>query len=66
MGFLNNLLSGSGGKKNKTNSNVKLERKMRSHGLSEDEKKLVRSGEYDPWNFEEEEMDEDDYYHDDD
>ena len=35
---------------------------MDNYGLSEEEKKLVRSGEYDPWQFEEEDMDEDDYY----
>lgn len=66
MGFLLNLLFGSGEKANRKNSNTKLEREMNRHGLFEEEKKLVRSGQYDPWNFEEEELDEDDYYYDDD
>jgi len=37
-----------------------------SYGLDEDEKKLVKEGAYDPWEFEEEDMDEDDYYAEDD
>ena len=43
-----------------------LEQEMDNYGLDEDEKKLVRSGEYEPYQFEEEDMDEDDYYSDDD
>lgn len=66
MGFLLNLLFGFVENTNRKNSNTKLEREMNLFGLSEDEKKLVRSGQYDPWNFEEEELDEDDYYYDDD
>ena len=37
-----------------------------SYGLDEDEKKLVKEGVYDPWEFEEEDTDEDDYYAEDD
>ncbi len=37
-----------------------------SYGLDEDEKKLVKEGTYDPWQFEEEDLDEDDYYAEDD
>ena len=59
MGLLMKLLLGSGGKKTgkqngkKVKRNDKLEREMKAYGLSEEEKKLVRSGEYDPWDFEE-------------
>lgn len=69
MGLLLKLLLGATTKSSKNQSkdkkNEKLEREMKRYGLLEEEKKLVRSGEYDSWNFEEEEMDEDDYYHDD-
>lgn len=65
MGLLLKLLFGSGQKKVPEKKNVHLEREMDRYGLTDKEKKLVRSGECDPWNFEEEEMDEEDYYHDD-
>ena len=65
MGLLLKLLFGSGQKKVLEKKNVCLEREMDRYGLMDEEKKLVHSGEYDPWNFEEEEMDEEDYYHDD-
>lgn len=48
-----------------TTRETKLEREMDAYGLEEHEKELVRKGEYDPWDFEEEEMDEDSYYRDD-
>jgi hypothetical protein len=35
-------------------------------GLEDYEKEEVKKGNYDPWNFEEEELDEDDYYYEDD
>lgn len=71
MGLLLKLLLGSSNKEKakKTSAkpeqnkrNAKLEREMKAYGLSEEEKRLVRSGQYDPWNFEEEELEEDDYY----
>lgn len=34
-------------------------------GLEEWQKKEVKKGNYDPWNFEEENLEEDDYYYDD-
>ena len=52
--------------------NEDLEREMDVYDLTDEEKELVRSGEYDPWDFEypadhpNEEMDDDDYYDDDD
>ena len=49
-----------------------LEKEMDAYGLDDEEKELVRKGEYDPWDFEypsdheDEDMDDDDYYEDDD
>ena len=70
MGILLKLLLGSGDKEKKdkgkaSKKSIKLEKEMEAYGLSEEEKKLVRSGEYDPWDFEEDEMEEDSYYSDD-
>ncbi len=38
-----------------------------AYGLLDEEKELVKKGEYDPWQFEDDpdEMEEDDYYYDD-
>lgn len=36
------------------------------YGLEDWQKELVKKGEYDPWNFEEDDLEEDDYYHEDD
>ena len=35
------------------------------YNLEEKEKELVKKGEYDPWDFEEEDLEEDDYYEED-
>ena len=42
-----------------------LEQKMEEYGLEEWQKDLVRSGEYNIDNFEEENLEEDDYYYED-
>lgn len=43
-----------------------LEEEMDMYGLDDDEKELVRKGEYDPWDFDPDNLtDEDDYYKDD-
>lgn len=43
-----------------------LEEEMDMYGLDEDEKELVRKGEYDPWDFDPDNLfEEDDYYKDD-
>lgn len=63
MGLLLKLLFGAGNQSGKGKRDKGLEREMDKYGLLEEEKELVRSGEYDPWNFEDEEADEDDYYH---
>ena len=56
-----------------TNNNIpldkkkeELEKEMTRNGLDEWQKNLVRKGDFEPFNFEEEDLDEDDYYHDDD
>ena len=59
------LLFGSRDKSKEPKKDVKMEKEMEAYGLSEEEKKLVRSGEYDPGDFEEDEMEEDSYYSDD-
>ena len=44
------------------------EEEMNNYDLTEDEKELVRSGDYEPWSFEskeETELEEDDYYYND-
>jgi hypothetical protein len=48
------------------NDNDDLEERMDDLDLEDWQKDLVRKGEYDPENFEEEELDEDDYYYEDD
>lgn len=43
------------------------EKEMKAYELEEWQKELVRKGEYDPWNFEEDgDLEEDDYYNEDD
>ena len=37
-----------------------------SYELEDWQKELVKKGEYDPWNFEEDDLEEDDYYQEDD
>lgn len=59
------LLDGGGQREKEAGKRARLEQDMEAYGLSEEEKGLVRSGDYDPWDFEEEEMDEDSYYSDD-
>ena len=38
---------------------------MDIYGLEDWQKEEVRNGNYDPWSFEEEDLEEDDYFHDD-
>lgn len=58
------------GESKKNKKNEKLEKEMDYNYLNDYEKELVRKGDYDPTNFEypenEEELDEDDFYSDDD
>ena len=47
--------------------NNELEQRMKNLDLEDWQKELVRNGEYDPENFEEDDsLDDDDYYHEDD
>ena len=43
----------------------KLEKEMDIYGLEDWQKEEVKNGNYDPWSFEEEDLEEDDYFHDD-
>lgn len=62
---INKTLDGIEGKKEKDRSNA-LEEEMDMYGLDENEKELVRKGEYDPWDFDPDNpFEEDDYYKDD-
>lgn len=59
---INKTLDGIEEKKEKDRSDA-LEEEMDMYGLDEDEKELVRKGEYDPWDFDPDNpTDEDDYY----
>lgn len=40
------------------------DKELDAYGLEDWQKKEVKKGNYDPWNFEEEDLDEDDYYKD--
>lgn len=55
MGLLDILFEDDTKKKNKENP----------YGLDEWEKDIVKKENYDPWNFEEEDLEEDDYYNED-
>ena len=48
------------------NESEYTEEEMDDYGLEDWQKDLVRKGEYNPWNFEEEDLEEDDYYYEDD
>lgn len=65
MSLLIKLLFRNGDRDKEQKKSARLEKEMAAYGFSKEEKELVRSGEYDPWDFDEEEMDEDSYYSDD-
>lgn len=59
---INKTLDGIEEKKEKNRLDA-LEEEMDMYGLDEDEKELVRKGEYDPWDFDPDNpFEEDDYY----
>ncbi len=64
MGLLDFLLGLSEDPKKKKKKSF-LEDEMDVYGLNDDEKEIVRRGEADPWDFEEEDLEEGDYYEDD-
>lgn len=53
--------------KSKKSSSKYSDEELMAYGLLDEEKELVKKGEYDPWQFEDDpdEMEEDDYYYDD-
>ena len=51
-------------KKEKKGSKSSLEKEMDFYELDESEREWVRKGEFDPSSFEEEDLDEEDYYYD--
>ena len=59
------LFSSGSSTNSKKSSSRYSEEELNSYGLLEEEKELVRKGEYDPWQFDEEEAEEDDYYYED-
>lgn len=62
---INKTLDGIEAKKEKQRLDA-LEDEMDMYGLDEDEKELVRKGEYDPWDFDPDNpFEEDDYYNED-
>ncbi|MBQ3475605.1 MAG: hypothetical protein IJH20_05490 [Bacilli bacterium] len=48
------------------NDNEYDDEELDDYGLTEEEKELVRKGENDPWNFDEEDLEDDDFYGEDD
>ena len=58
MGLLKDLLGSNKDKKEKETDN--------KYNLSKEEKEEVIKGNYMPWNFEEEDLEDDDYYYEDD
>lgn len=50
---------------NEEETNEELEREMTALGLEEWQKEEVRKGNADPWNFEEEDLEDGDYFEDD-
>jgi len=51
---------------NSNENDTYSDEELDEYGLNDDEKKLVKEDGYDPWNFDEEDLEEDDYYNDDD
>lgn len=51
---------------NNNNNSEYTDEELDNYGLEDWQKEEVKKGDYDPWNFEEEELEEDDYYYDDD
>ena len=49
----------------KNDSNY-TDEELNDYGLSDDEMKHVKNEDYDPWNFDEEDLEDDDYYNEDD
>lgn len=50
---------------NENNSDY-TDEELENYGLDEQQREEVKKGNYDPWNFEEEDLEDDDYYYEDD
>lgn len=61
MGLITGLL-----KNISESNNDNKEKELDKYDLTEEEKEKVKKGEYEPWNFEEEDLEDDDYYYEDD
>ena len=48
------------------NNSEYTDEELDAYGLEDWQKEEVKKGNYDPWNFEEEDLEEDDYYNEDD
>lgn len=79
MGLFNDLFGEDTKKKNQAfglfsfmnekqdeNNSGYREDELDNYGLEDYQKDLVKKGEYDPWNFEEEDLEEYDYFYEDD
>lgn len=67
MGLIWELLKAVSDIQDENDKKKQQEKEMDAYGLEEWQKDLVRKGEYDPWNFEEDgDLEEDDYYYEDD
>lgn len=66
--FLNGFNAFFNNDEEKEKRNQELEDEMDHYGLDEDEKELVRSGKWEPWEFEtdKDDLEEEDYYYEDD
>ncbi len=61
----NDIIDGAFVVNKSSNSDNELEKAMKLHELNEQEKSEARKGNYEVFNFEEENTEEDDYYHED-
>ena len=61
MGLITGLL-----KNIAESNNDNKEKELDKYDLTEEEKEKVKKSEYEPWNFEEEDLEDDDYYFEDD
>ena len=50
----------------KKNNSEYTDEELDTYGLEDLQKEEVKKGNFDPWNFEEEDLEEDDYYYEDD
>ena len=64
MNFFDNKKEST--KSNNSNESNYSEEEMDLYNLDETQKEEIKNGKYDPWDFEEEDVDEDSYYSEDD